>query len=373
MNQQLVPADVLAKTDKILFVTHLALGDFTYLQNYFQAFAQQYPHIKIHIWVDDVRRSMCFWRWEHLKKYALYDWLAACPFIHKVYSQTYRPSLLRQSLRDAQQEKYPLVVSLALVRPAKYARLARRISPQGFVAGRQNAIRFFNVFQQWSYKKLNAALSISAKPGAHISQTFADWFDALFGVQLGEQARFPFVRIPMKWIIFAKLRFLKWGIDKKTKRFGSVIFINAYAKTKKRSWPLSKVAELIRAIKQYDELSDVSFVVNVEPTALKRARSFFDRQSLNNTFLFSAEHNFFQLPAVMSLCDLVISVETSTMHLASALRIPSIALMRQKNPEWAPIDNGKNTVLVAHNRNAWVCDIPVSHVIQSLRSKSQSL
>ncbi len=373
MTQQLVPPQLLAATDKILFVTHLAIGDFTYLQNYFEAFAQQYPHIKIHIWVDELCRTRCFWRWKYLKKYALYDWLDSCPFIEKVYNQTYSPALFSQSLRDAKREKYPIVVSLALLHPARYASLARCISPQGFVVGRQHPVRFFNIVQWLSYKKLDVSLSTPIQSGMHISNTFAQWFESLFGVCVEEQKRFPFVRIPTKWIIFAKLRFLKWGIDKKNKRFGSIIFINSYAKTKKRTWPLDKVAELIRSIKQHDEWGDVSFVINVEPKALKYARAYFDRQSLNNTFLFCAEYNFFQLPAVMSLCDLVVSVETSTVHLAGALRIPVIALMRQKNPEWSPFDKEKSGIIFAHNRNAWVCDIPVSHVIQTLRSKSQLL
>jgi hypothetical protein len=32
----LIPADLLQKSDKILFIAHLALGDFTYLQNFFR-------------------------------------------------------------------------------------------------------------------------------------------------------------------------------------------------------------------------------------------------------------------------------------------------------------------------------------------------
>ena len=40
MNVPLIPSDLLRKSDKILFIAHLALGDYTYLQNCFQAFAR---------------------------------------------------------------------------------------------------------------------------------------------------------------------------------------------------------------------------------------------------------------------------------------------------------------------------------------------
>src|SRR4051812_45081413 len=107
MQTPLIHPDLLKKSNKILFVAHLALGDFTYLQNCFQAFSKTYPQIKIHLWVDERRRTSRASEWEHLKKYALYDWLAECPYIEKVYNRTYSPALFRQSLREAQQQEYP--------------------------------------------------------------------------------------------------------------------------------------------------------------------------------------------------------------------------------------------------------------------------
>ena len=68
----LVSDKQLEKIDKILFITHLAIGDFTYLQNYFKAFKDAYPHITIDLWVDEVRRTRLFWRWNKLKKYSIH-------------------------------------------------------------------------------------------------------------------------------------------------------------------------------------------------------------------------------------------------------------------------------------------------------------
>src|SRR3990172_9391067 len=107
MQTQLISPELLQKVDKILFITHLSLGDFVYMQNYFAAFAQQYPHIKIHIWVDEMRRTRCFWRWKRLEKYAVYDWLAECSWVDKIYSKTYSPALFKKSVHEAQQEQYP--------------------------------------------------------------------------------------------------------------------------------------------------------------------------------------------------------------------------------------------------------------------------
>ncbi len=367
--QQLVPSTVLASVDKVLFITHLAIGDFTYWQNYFAEFAKQYPHIKIDIWVDEVRRTRCFWRWNSLQNYSLYDWLEACPFINKVYRETYSPGTYKKSIKAARAERYHLVISLATLRSHQYARLARAISPRGFVAGMVNKPKWFQVLKKWAYRKLDAKLllgTINKPDDFHITDFYAQCMEQLFGFKVALAERAPFINIPRKWISYAKLRFLMWGIDKNSKEFGKVFFINAFAKGGKRCWPLKNVFALMSAFKQYDQWGDVSFIVNVPPEELPMARKYFNKHSMNDTYLFSAQHNFFQLPAMISICDAVISVETSVMHLASALKVPVVALMRTKNPEWRPWDEARSLVVYAPNRKSWVKDIEVRQVIDGV-------
>ncbi len=368
MDNNLIPKAVLAKADKILVIGHFALGDFTYLQNYFRALAEQYPHLKIHLWVDEVRRTSRFWQWPALKKYALYDWLESCPFIEKIYKETYSPLGLHRCIKQAKNEAYDVVVSVGTLRPHRYARLARRIAPHGFVAALKPALQWHEPIKKWSFGLCNAVLPIQETiiKGQHITDRYALWFERLFGITVPVAGRFPFIDIPNEWLAYAKLLFLKWGIGKANKKFGRVIFINPFAKNHKRSWPLEHVLELIIALCRKDEYGDVSFVVNAVPEELTRVRAFFSKHSLNNTFLFSAEANFFQLPAVLSLCDLIVSVETSIMHFASALHVPVVALMRQKNPEWAPIDTEKALIVLAKTRSSVVADIPVQEVLHAI-------
>jgi ADP-heptose:LPS heptosyltransferase len=111
---------------------------------------------------------------------------------------------------------------------------------------------------------------------------------------------------------------------------------------------------------------DAGFVVNAVPEDLARARALFDGEHLARTHLFSAEDNFFQLPAMLGLCSLVISVETAVMHLANAVHVPVIALMRQRNPEWAPIDKASSTVITVPQAQDWVERIGVDEVMAAL-------
>lgn len=375
----LVAPERLAQAGKILFVAHLALGDFAYLQGCLRAFARAYPHIEIHLWVDERRRTARASAWPHLKKYALYDWLAECPFIHRVYNETYSPALFRQSLAQAREQAYPLVVSLAVLERHKYAILARKISPRGFVVGQKKRVRPYDLAKHLCYRKLDAfipAYNAAAQPEQHISDIYADWFKRLFGIDIPAAARYPVLEIGERWMRYAHTQFAEWGFRNGIRHVENaparVVFVNAFSKSIERSWPLERVIGLVRTMRCDPAWADAGFVVNVVPEELERARKLFAGQGLAHTHLFSAEDNFFQLPAVLSLCDLAISVETVTMHLANAVRVPVIALMRQKNPEWAPIDRDNSIIITVAGRDDWVDAIGVQDVMAVLNTRAAS-
>jgi len=362
----LVSPELLQKSGKVLFIAHLALGDFTYLQNFFQAFAQAYPHLEIHLWVDEVRRTSKSAEWKYLKKYSLYDWVAGCPFFAKIYQRTYSPELFRASIAEAQKERYPIVVSLATLRPHFYASLAREISPDGFVAGMKPRMKLFHLHHLLAYRKLDAGIAPDGGRGPeerHITDTYAGWFRQLFGLEVPPAERYPFVRIPEQWKRAAQDQLRQWEFPASG---GKIVFINPYAKTEKRCWPLDKVAGLIKAMQELDAWRDACFIVNAVPQELENARRMLGQYKLTRTQLFSAEENFFQLPALLQCCTLIISVETAVMHLANAVGVPVIALMRKKNPEWAPIDRDRSTVITAARRRDWVREIPVERVVREL-------
>jgi ADP-heptose:LPS heptosyltransferase len=370
----LVDPELLASSDKILFVAHLALGDYTYLQSCFRAFAQAYPHLKLHLWVDERRRTAKASAWPHLKKYALYDWLDECPWFDKVYKETYSPALYRASLRAAQAERYPIVISLAELERHKYAVLARKISPDGFVVGQKKRVRRFDLIKHLIYRKLDAFIPAHPKnaPRAeHVSDVYADWFKRLFGLRIPPSARFPVLQIHERWRRQAREQFEAWGFDSGPGA-APVLFLNAYSKSVERSWPLERIVELIRTMQADPAWRGAGFVVNAVPEDLARARALFEREGLARTHLFSAEDNFFQLPAVLGLCSLVVSVETAVMHLANAVHVPVIALMRQKTPEWAPIDKHSSTVITVAKPDDWIDRIGVAEVMEVLARHARS-
>lgn len=372
MTTQLIPPDLLRKSNSILFIAHLALGDFTYLQNCFQAFTQVYPHVKIHLWVDERRRTRQSSKWEHLRKYSLYDWLAECPSIEKVYNRTFSPALYKMSIREAQQEEYPIVVSLGVLERHKYAILARKISPHGFVVGQKSRVRPYDIPKLLVYRKLDAyipAYTRATHENCHISDIYAGWFAQMFGIQIAPALRFPFVSIPEEWMCRARAQIAAWGLSENrsgSQKYRKIVFLNSFSKSLERNWPFERLFELIWAIRQKSGWRDAGFIINVVPEELDRASEVFADHVLEHVRLFSAGENFFQLPAILGLCDLIISVETAVMHLANAVHVPVIALMRQTSPEWAPIDAANSHVITVQRREGWVNEITVEQVVAAL-------
>ena len=346
---------------------HLALGDFTYLQNCFRAFAHAYPNLDIHLWVDEVRRTSNPNQFPQLQNYALYDWLDQCELFKKVYKRTYSPALFLESITEARAEHYPLVISLATLRPHQYAGLAREISPGGFIAGMQTRFSIFRPHHSLNNRKLDAIIlprSPQSRNALHISEVHADWFRQLSGLDIPSEDRMPFVTIPDEWSQNVRQQLSQWDCAAADcKR----VFVNAFAKTKKRCWPMSRVADLIAAMQQLPAWEDACFIVNAMPEDLEATKKTLADRGLKRTHPFSAEENFFQLPAMLAQCHLVISVETAVMHLANAVHVPVIALMRSKNPEWAPIDAANSIVVTAARRRDWVDAISVSQVMEAIQ------
>jgi ADP-heptose:LPS heptosyltransferase len=375
--RQLVPSELLQQSSKILFVAHLALGDFTYMQNCFRAFKHAFPHIKIHLWVDELRRTKDQSQWEHLKNYVVYDWVNECDMFDKVYTRTYSPDLLEQSIRDARSENYPVIVSLATMHRHKYVLLARKINPHGFVVGQKKRVVFYDIPKHLIYRKLDAfipayQISRSQRNGAeaviHISRIYADWFHQLFNMSMSDQESLPYIDIPEKWRGYANQQFADWGFNHDNK----TVFLNGFSKATHRSWSLTRVFELASAIKKLPAWSQANIIINVVPESLPEARTLFAKAHLKQVQLFSAEANFFQLPAILSQCQLIISVETAVMHLANAVHVPVIALMRQTTPEWAPINRSITTIIKTNSFKAWVDEITVSQVLDALPDLSKS-
>lgn len=361
----LISSERLAKADKILFFTHCALGDFTYLQPYLQAFSQKYPHIKIHFWCDEVRRTYFFWRWKYLKNYILFDWLKSCSFFEKLYIQTYSWPLFYKSIKEAQAEEYPIIVSLALFRTKMYGQYARQINPKAFFAGIEDSKKRYHDFDAELPRELP-----DKKPFEwHTTELYNHYFKTLFGIDLSPQERAPQIIIPAEWRNYGKQQSLSWGVLPTQ----PVIFINPFAKHNKRCWDIKKLIPLMLRLSEQPKYKEVSFIINTPPQYYESLRKMMYPHWIGRVFLFVGSDNFFQTPSLLQTCDLVISVETSIMHIAAAMKKPLIALMRLKSPEWMPLGQPKEFIVFVRKKDDSIKTITIDEVATAVRRLRISL
>lgn len=355
------------KMERVLFIVHLAIGDYTYLQNAFLALSKAYPHLKIDLFVEEVRRTSNPKKWPFLKNYALFDWLESAPFIHKIYRENYSPALHLASIEEAKKERYPVVISLGTLQSANYAALAREIAGErGRAIGMDLPLKWYQFRLRRSIKTLDGLITPIRKEresSRHVSEDYAYWFEQLAGLDLSStSSRYPFITLPEEWRLWAKEQVETWRCGEKS----PLVLINYIAKNPRRSWRLSQVADLIREMQSLPKWRDAIFLLNAIPETLPDVEALIEQESLKSSYAFSATENFFQLPAMLAECTLIISVETAVMHLANAVKVPSIALMRLKTPEWVPLNREITEIIFTPRREQVISDIPVSAVIEAL-------
>ena len=319
-HQPLVTPELLVAAKNILFVGHFTPQHLVYLNQQLRAFAVVYPHISLSLFTSYAAPARWL-PWQTAGRDVLKDWCVGLPVIKKLY----RSDDLKQLKMDAQQQPFEVVISLADENQPYFARLARRLAGKGLVIATQNLTRWYDIRCRFSFKRCDHLLQLTPE-NQPLSEYYLAVFQQLFGPQLVGVRDLPRVQLPKQWITYAKLLFLKWGIDKKNKQFSKVVFVSPYAEVDRSGASLSlpEVLEFITQLSRRDEYGDVSFIINVPEHKLKKARAFFTKQSVNNAHLFCANTNFFQLPALISLCDWVVATPSLSLHLAYALAVPTV-------------------------------------------------
>ncbi len=356
---QLIPKELLEKSSKILFIDGIAIGDFSYLHNCFKALSEQYPNLKIDLWVDEYRGKSCLFRWKSKKHDIVYEWLESCSFFNKIYKNVGAWWNMPGFFKQLRQENYSIIVCALNARPKRTARFAKIIAPQSFIVTSTDSINTLKI--------------------AFIRDFFTYQFEKIFGINIPDSQKKLSFNIDKKWIDDARAKFLTWGIKEKQDK---IIFLNSFAKIENRCWDIDSVIDLIKKIKQEELFSSetcsseacskLSFIINALPEKRELIEDIVKCNSLKHVHVFTASKSFFELPSIISLCDLVISVDTSVIHLANALNIPLVGLVRQKNAIWTP-KSEKSSFIYTKNRREWTSDISVADVFEVVKESAKKI
>lgn len=359
--------DIITKLEnsrEILLLLPMAIGDFCYTQMVLQVFHECYPHLQIDVMFDELFHLKQLHRGKgKLVNPAVIDWAEETGIFRDVYRDLFEGNE-EQAIQRAKQRRYPLVVSLAGRGALAVAEKARDFSPDGFIVAWQMKRKWwrFGMDGRRYQKAVDLEVTPKVSPGDHMVDRYADFFCHFANIPDTNWQDRANWQIPERFIMQARERLSAYGIENRQ----DVILINPFAKNRKRTWPLTSTMECIRLLQEKEEFADTSFLVNGLPSDQEDIRESIRQAGLARVYPFTAQGNFFELPAMLSQCRLVVTVETSVMHLASLLHVPQVALMRRKTPHWRPLRETDCEIIWNEKAHQHIADIKPTEVVLAI-------
>jgi heptosyltransferase III len=281
-----IPKELLEKSDKILIICYLAIGDFTYLQTCFKKLHEQYPNLKIDLWADEYRGRSRLLRWKNKKNDILYEWVKSTPYFHKFYSNIGAWWNFNKFVKALKQENYPVVVSLFCSnRQGNIAKYARMISPNAYFVGMSDAISEKLVLPNFGKHYLNNfdRFFLSTKqysPTLPIMDYCANSFEYLFGFKIKKEERKTFIEIPEAWQTWARDQIKSYKAQPESK----VVLINIFAKMAKRCWTPQKAIDLIKQLSIEPGFENCVYLINSMPQNYQKLEALFKKHFNSNVF-----------------------------------------------------------------------------------------
>lgn len=120
------------------------------------------------------------------------------------------------------------------------------------------------------------------------------------------------------------------------KNIHQYIILNISSGNEFRKWSVEKNAELISMIREKDDLFPI--VIVYSPHEIHEAESIVS-QFKNDVYFFDKNEDFLNVAALISLCDFVITPDTSITHISATYRKPTLviySLLASYLNEWVP-------------------------------------
>ncbi len=355
------------QAERILVVLPMALGDFSYQHLVLRAVQAAYPGKVWDAMFDEAFHGNPFHRGGgQLVNPIICEWAADTGLFRHVYAEMYTGEELAAVMAKARAVGYDAVISLAGRGRLQVAQAAREMAPQALIIAWELRGRWWRLGSDT--RAYRAAVDVTVgyrdRTYGHVIEMYADFFRAFADVPVTDWEQVATMRVPVAAATRAAEVLAGYGRTKKT----PVVLVNPFAKNRKRTWPSGHTARLLACCQQETRWAQAIWLINGMPSDRAAVEEMIGKEHFPRTYFFSATEGFWELPAMIAASDLVVSVETSVMHLASLLRRPQVALMRQKTPYWRPLRREHCCVLTTPGRRDTVAAITPERVAAAMRS-----
>ena len=351
------------KAKRVLYMTHLAIGDFVYQGVWLRAFKAKYPHLSIDIWFDDCRSKPHDWAKGRNK--ILSEWINAIGDFDDVYPIVSNLNQRQAAIQAAREKNYDIIIFVGKNRSEQFAKIARQISSTAVVVATMN-YTLRNLFSSKIHAgKLDGILNYRdiAKKSSHVTEFYGHCFNQFLGLDTkdlinGNKQLDINISPEYQSSVQPVITSLTQGDSNKL-----IIFINHLSTATKKDYPWPQVKQLIQLLNS--KYANLVFIVNTPPDKLESVTAEIRvDKDLNPKQIttFTALNNFFELPAIIGLCDLIISVDTATAHLAVCMSKPQVTLMASDFKLWQP--QGDSIILEGTGKASSIAPHQVANAVE---------
>ena len=172
----------LSDARRLLYMTHLAIGDYIYQGIWLKALKQKYPHLEIDIWFDDCRRKPH--SWAAGRNRTLGEWLETDGYFDQVYPIVGTLDERRAQIAAAGERHHDIVVFVGKNRSEQFAKIARQISGTAFAVATRSKPWNNPLAKWWYFSRLDAQLSFDeySQRLGRITAIYAGVFGKIFGL-----------------------------------------------------------------------------------------------------------------------------------------------------------------------------------------------
>ena len=332
----LISHQQLTDAKRLLYMTHLAIGDYIYQGIWLKALKNKYPHLEIDVWFDDCRRKPH--SWAAGRNQTLGEWLEAEGSFERIYPIVSNIDERKAQIAAAGQRNHDLIVFVGKNRSEQFAKIARQISSTAFAVATKSKPWNNPLAKWWYFKQLDGQLSFDdySQRLGRITAIYAGVFGKILGLtseDTGGRESLE-IRYDPKYTEIARAFIGSFGDDAASKSF---VFLNHLSTAERKDYPWASLKEVILTLDQRHP--NLAFIVNSPPDKFEETRAAIEQDAeLSGMAVraFTATGSFFELPAVMAECDITVTVDTATSHLAASLDKPQVAIMADDVKLWQP-------------------------------------